>query len=82
MRRCFSWRHSEKMDVIDGQISLFFNEPEAEAATQAVEPEFKEVVRRKKRVKGKREEDFKGIPVAVKDWSKSVTIIQVCSNFV
>lgn len=24
-------RHSEKMDVIDGQISLFFNEPEAAA---------------------------------------------------
>lgn len=59
-------RHSEKMDVIDGQISLFFNEPEAEASPQAVEPEFEEVVvRRKKRAKGKRGEDLKELPVTV-----------------
>ena len=45
------------MDVIDGQMSLFFNEPEAaagEPGTQAEEPEFEEVViRRKKKKKGK-----------------------------
>lgn len=59
-------RHSEKMDVIGGQISLFFNEPEAEASPQAVEPEFEEVaVRRKKRAKGKRGEDLKEPPVTV-----------------
>lgn len=62
-------RHSEKMDVIDGQISLFFNEPEAaadETDGQAKEPEFGEVVvHRKKRRKGKREDDLKGIPVTV-----------------
>ena len=56
-------RHSEKMDVIDGQISLFFNEPEADAAqpgSGAQEPELEEVViRRKKRKKGKREDDLK-----------------------
>lgn len=40
-------RHSEKMNVIDGQMSLFFNEPEAtagEPGAQAEEPEFEEVV--------------------------------------
>lgn len=62
-------RHSEKMDVIDGQISLFFNEPEAAADEpdgQAKEPEFEEVaIHRKKRQKGKREDDLKGIPVTV-----------------
>ena len=62
-------RRSEKMDVIDGQMSLFFNEPEAaagEPGTQAEEPEFEEVViRRKKKKKGKREEDLKDIPVTV-----------------
>lgn len=62
-------RHSEKMDVIDGQISLFFNEPEAEAAepgSGAREPELEEVViHRKKRKKGKREDDLKDIPVTV-----------------
>lgn len=59
-------RHSEKMDVTDGQISLFFNEPEAAADEpdgQAKEPEFeKTVVHRKKKQKGKREDDLKGIP--------------------
>ena len=62
-------RHSEKMDVIDGQMTLFFNEPEAaadEADPQAEEPGFEEVVvRRKKRRKGKREDDLKGIPVTI-----------------
>ena len=56
-------RHSEKMNVIDGQMSLFFNEPEATASelgTQAEEPEFEEVViRRKKKQKGKREDGLK-----------------------
>lgn len=36
-------RHSEKMDVIDGQVSLLFNEPEAaadETDGQVKEPEF------------------------------------------
>lgn len=62
-------RHSEKMNVIDGQMSLFFNEPEAtagEPGTQAEEPEFEEVViRRKKKKKGKREDDLKDMPVTV-----------------
>ena len=62
-------RRSEKMDVIDGQMSLFFNEPEAaagEPGTQAEEPEFEEVViRRKKKKKGKREDDLKDMPVTV-----------------
>lgn len=62
-------RHSEKMNVIDGQMSLFFNEPEAtagEPGAQAEEPEFEEVViHRKKKQKGKREDDLKGMPVTV-----------------
>lgn len=67
-QQCFG-RHSEKMDVIDGQISLFFNEPEAAADEpdgQAEEPELEEaVIHRKKKQKGKREDDLKGIPVTV-----------------
>lgn len=62
-------RRSEKTEVIEGQMTLFFNEPEAaadEADPQAVEPEFEEViVRRKKREKGKRGDDLKDIPVTV-----------------
>ncbi len=41
-----------KMNVIDGQMSLFFNEPEAtagEPGTQAEEPEVEEVVIHRKR---------------------------------
>lgn len=62
-------RHSEKRNVIDGQMSLFFNEPEAtvgELSTQAEEPEFEEVViRKKKKQKGKRENGLTGMPVTV-----------------
>jgi transposase len=62
-------RHSEKMNVIDGQMSLFFNEPEAtagEPGIQAEEPEFEEVaIRRKKKRKGKCEDDLTGMPVTV-----------------
>lgn len=61
-------RRSEKMDVIDGQMSLFFNEPEAAAAEpgmQTEEPEFEEVIIRRKKRKGKRENDLKDIPVTV-----------------
>lgn len=62
-------RHSEKMNVIDGQMSLFFNEPEAtagEPGAQAGEPEFEEVViRRKKKREGKRGDDLTGMPVTV-----------------
>ena len=62
-------RRSEKMDVMDGQMSLFFNEPETAAGgpgTQAEEPEFEGVVvRRKKKKKGKRGDGLKDIPVTV-----------------
>ena len=62
-------RHSEKMDVIDGQMSLFFNEPEAAASgpgLPAEEPELEKVViPRKKKRKGKREDDLKDIPVTI-----------------
>lgn len=59
-------RHSEEMDVIDGQTSLFFNELEAEAGSGAQEPELEEaVIHRKKRKKGKREDDLKDIPVTI-----------------
>lgn len=69
MRQQRFGRHSEKMDVIDGQMDLFFNEAEAAAdkdGAQTGEPEFEEVViRRKKKHAGKREEDLAGIPVSV-----------------
>jgi len=62
-------RHCEKMDAIDGQMSMFFNEVEAAASepdAQAEEPELEEVViRRKKKQKGKRENDLKDIPVTI-----------------
>lgn len=38
LRQQRSGRHSEKMDVIDGQTSLFFNEPEADAAKKIHNP--------------------------------------------
>ena len=56
-------RRSEKLDVIDGQFSLF-DEAEAFSDPEAPEPEAEEVVqayKRKKR-KGKREEDLSGFP--------------------
>ena len=56
-------RRSEKLDVIDGQFSLF-DEAEAFSDPEAPEPEAEEVVqayKRKKR-KGKREEDLRSFP--------------------
>ena len=56
-------RRSEKHDVIDGQLS-FFDEAEACSDPEAPEPEAEEVIqayKRKKR-KGKREEDLKDFP--------------------
>lgn len=62
-------RHSEKTEVIEGQMRLFFNEAEAQAGepqTQEKEPELEEVViRRKKKRRGKREDDLEGIPVTI-----------------
>lgn len=56
-------RHSEKLDVIDGQMSLF-DEAEAAADAAAEEPSAEEVVSsyRRKKQKGKREEDLKDLP--------------------
>lgn len=61
-------RKSEKMDVIDGQLSFIFNESEALIENAfVVEPSPEEVletvmVKRKKK-KGKREEDLSRLPV-------------------
>ena len=57
-------RRSEKLDVIDGQLSLF-DEAEAISDPGIPEPEAEEVVKayKRKRPKGKREEDLKGFPV-------------------
>lgn len=56
-------RRSEKLDVIDGQMSLF-DEAEAAADAAAEEPSAEEVVSsyRRKKQKGKREEDLKDLP--------------------
>ncbi len=57
-------RHTEKLDVIDGQLSLF-NEADALAEKDSPEPDIEEVVpehTRKKKQKGKREEDLAGFP--------------------
>ena len=56
-------RKTEKLQEIDGQLSLF-NEVEAACDLNAPEPEPEVLlpVRRKKKEKGKREEDLKGLP--------------------
>ena len=56
-------RKSERMDVIDGQLSLF-NEAEVLADPSAEEPLVEEVVGpyRRKKQKGKREADLTGFP--------------------
>lgn len=56
-------RRSEKLDVIDGQLSLF-DEAEAISDPDIPEPEVEEVVKayKRKRPKGKREEDLEGFP--------------------
>lgn len=58
-------RHSEKLDVIDGQLNLF-DEAEAFCDPDAAEPEIEEVIvqsHKRKKHKGKREEDLAGFPV-------------------
>ena len=56
-------RHSEKLSVIDGQMS-FFDEADAMYDDSAVEPEADEVICvRKKKTKGQRELDLKEFPV-------------------
>lgn len=55
-------RKTEKMDQIEGQLSLF-NETECTADPNAAEPSADEViVVRRKKHKGKREEDLKDLP--------------------
>ena len=63
-------RSSEKMNTIDGQLSFDFaefNEAEALVADNkaSAEPDFEEVVIRRRRTPGKRAEDLKGLPVKV-----------------
>ena len=56
-------RKSERMDVIDGQLS-FFDEADSLADNSVPEPEPEEVIPRKpKRRKGQRAEDLKDLPV-------------------
>ena len=56
-------RKSEKMDVIDGQLS-FFDEAEATADLSVPEPPVEEVVKsyKRKKQKGKRDSDLEGFP--------------------
>ena len=57
-------RHTEKLSEIDGQLSIF-DEVENTADPDVKEPEVEEVVKayKRKRPKGKREEDLAGFPV-------------------
>lgn len=57
-------RHSEKLDVIDGQMCLF-DEVEAVCDPEAAEPVIEQTVKSYKRVKqaGKRDADLNGLPV-------------------
>ena len=57
-------KKSERLDVIDGQLSLF-NEAETTANPEASEPEVEEIVvkaHKRKKKKGKRDEDLSGFP--------------------
>ena len=56
-------RRSEKIDVIDGQLSLF-NEAEVYADPAAEEPAAEETVKsyKRRKQKGKRDEDLEGFP--------------------
>lgn len=56
-------RQSEKLDVIDGQLS-FFDEAEAYSDPNAAEPAAEEVVKsyKRKKAKGKRDADLEGFP--------------------
>lgn len=59
-------RSSEKMEVIDGQLSLEFIFNEAEALTETlyvVEPEEESVLPKRKKQPGKRDRDLEGLPV-------------------
>ena len=65
-------RKSEKLDVIDGQLSFVFNEAEALVENAyVVEPAEEEVLetvtRKRKKKKGKREEDLSNLPVETVD---------------
>ena len=57
-------RHSEKLDVIDGQMCLF-DEAEAVFDPEASEPVIEETVKsyRRKKQAGKRDADLEGLPV-------------------
>ena len=56
-------RHSEKLDVIDGQLSLF-DEAESLSDDNASEPAAEQVVQayKRRKQKGKRDADLKGLP--------------------
>lgn len=57
-------RHSERLDVLEGQLS-FFNETEYLSEEEIKEPSFDDVIpseARKKKTKGRREEDLKDLP--------------------
>ena len=56
-------RHSEKLDVIDGQLT-FFDEAEAACDPSVEEPRAEEVVQayKRRKQKGKRDSDLAGFP--------------------
>ncbi len=57
-------RRSERLDVLEGQLS-FFNEAECLCEEETKEPSFDDIIppkTRKKKTKGRREEDLKDLP--------------------
>jgi len=61
-QQLFGRKSEQKAGIIpDGQLSLF-NEAEVESNPSAPEPEFEQVIYRRKKQKGKRELDFSGLP--------------------
>ena len=62
-QRLFGRSSEKKMTAItDGQMSIF-NEAEQESDCTVREPEFEEIIYKRRKQKGKRETDFAGLPV-------------------
>ena len=57
-------RSTEKLDTLPGQMSVF-NETEGAAAEAIAEPTIEQVVVRRKKQKGKRQQDLSKLPVRI-----------------
>lgn len=81
-QRLFGRKSEQKIDVVsNGQISLF-NEVEVESESATPEPELEEITYRRKKLKGKRELDFCGLPTQqiIHELPETERICQECGK--